>query len=117
MKFTEPLTVYSGEFREVACVRSQIRSRRVLLLQDIGNKQPHHKVTSEPPRSFDKIPETQLIILAWIENAFRTLNRGSFNRNFLYRTQTEQSCPHRLNNSVRTLFRSRLFESEVNCFS
>ncbi|GIX75458.1 hypothetical protein CEXT_754191 [Caerostris extrusa] len=41
----------------------------VLLPQDIGNKHPITKQTSEPRDLFDKIPETQLIILARIENA------------------------------------------------
>ncbi|GIX75460.1 hypothetical protein CEXT_754211 [Caerostris extrusa] len=46
------------------------------------------------------------------------LNRGSFNPKLLVsNTQAEQSFPHRLNNSVRTLFKARLFKSEVNCFS
>ncbi|GIY20787.1 hypothetical protein CDAR_229091 [Caerostris darwini] len=79
MKFTKPLTIYSGEFRSNPFCSKPDSNLCVLLPQDIGNKQPHHKADFRLPISFDKIPETQLIILAWIENAFGTLNRGSFN--------------------------------------
>ncbi|GIY98318.1 hypothetical protein CEXT_485381 [Caerostris extrusa] len=56
----------------VAYVRSQIRSRCVLLPQDIGNKHPHPKADFRPRDHLIRFSETQLIILAWIENAFRT---------------------------------------------
>ncbi|GIY98314.1 hypothetical protein CEXT_485361 [Caerostris extrusa] len=88
------------------------------LPQYIGNKHRQHKADLTP-RSFDKIPKTQLIIF-W--RGFKTCsntrgqNRGSLAQTFLYRTQAEQSCPHRVNNSVKTLFRARLFESEVKRF-
>ncbi|GIY98316.1 hypothetical protein CEXT_485371 [Caerostris extrusa] len=97
MTFTKPLIVYSGEIQGVRMFEARF-NLGVFYFHNISEtNRPNHKADFRPHEIFDKIPETQLIILAWIENAFQThggLNRGSFNRKLLVST-------HRRNNPAR----------------